>query len=298
MDFHHIVRTVLMKSFSSQACTSQPTTIWQVHAIRYATLQSRRSQVFLDEAPNDDGRQDLDYYIWALVAPNRCIVVDTGCRKEIAERRGRTYLRDPRDGLAQLGIDAAQVEHVVITHLHYDHAGNLAQYPNARFYLQEREMKFATGRLMCGGSLFTGAIEQDDIVSMVRTVFAQRVQFIDGAEEIASGVQLERIGGHTPGIQVVRVLTERGWVVLASDGSHLYENMSSNRPFHIVADIDEMRSGWKTAIELAQSHDHVIPGHDPLVLKQYPASLPSLNGIVALHKSPLFSALGQKSQLS
>lgn len=264
---------------------------WQVHAVRYATLPSRRSEVFLDGAPNDDGAQSLDYYVWALQAPGRCIVVDTGCRREVAERRGRTFLRDPRDGLAALGIDTTDVDEVVITHLHYDHAGNLAQYPKARFYLQEREMQFATGRLMCGGPLFTGAIEQDDIVTMIRTVFAQRVVFVDGTQEIAPGVQLQRIGGHTPGIQMVRVWTERGWVVLASDGSHLYENMASGRPFHIVADVDEMVAGWKTAKHLAQSNDHVIPGHDPLVLQQYPAARAGVDGIVALHEAPRFSAL-------
>jgi len=259
---------------------------WRVHAVRYATLQSRRSEVFLDGAPQDDGEQRLDYYVWALQAPGRCIVVDTGCRREVAERRGRTFLRDPRDGLAALGIDTSQVEEVVITHLHYDHAGNLAQYPKARFYLQEREMQFATGRLMCGGPLFTGAIEQEDIVSMIRTVFSQRVVFVDGAQEIAPGVELQRIGGHTPGIQMVRVWTERGWVVLASDGSHLYENMASGRPFHIVADVDEMVAGWKTAHRLAQSGDHVIPGHDPKVLEQYPPARPDVEGIVALHVPP------------
>lgn len=263
---------------------------WQVFAVRYATLPSRRSAVFLDGAPHDDGAQSLDYYVWALQAPGRCIVVDTGCRREVAERRGRTFLRDPRDGLAELGIDTHEVDEVVITHLHYDHAGNLAQYPKARFYLQEREMQFATGRLMCGGPLFTGAIEQDDIVTMIRTVFAQRVVFVDGAQEIAPGVQLHRIGGHTPGIQMVRVWTERGWVVLASDGSHLYENMASGRPFHIVADVDEMVAGWRTAKQLAQSSDHVIPGHDPLVLQQYPAARAGVDGTVALHTAPRFSA--------
>lgn len=277
------------------ACHSTPPATepiaWRVHAVRYATLQSRRSNVFLDGAPQDDGEQYLDYYVWALQAPGRCIVVDTGCRREVAERRGRTFLRDPRDGLAELGIDTAEVDEVVITHLHYDHAGNLAQYPKARFYLQEREMQFATGRLMCSGPLFTGAIEQDDIVSMIRTVFAHRVVFVDGEQEIASGVQLIRIGGHTPGIQMVRIWTERGWVVLASDGSHLYENMASGRPFHIVSDVDEMVEGWKTAKSFAQSDDHVIPGHDPKVLEQYPPARPGIDGIVALHVPPRFSTI-------
>ncbi len=44
-----------------------------------------------------------------------------------------------------IGVDAESVEHVVVTHLHYDHAGNIDKFPKARFYLQEREMAYATG---------------------------------------------------------------------------------------------------------------------------------------------------------
>lgn len=271
-------------------------TPWLVYAVRYASLKTRRSQVFLDGAPNDDGPQDLDYYVWALQSPERTFVVDTGCRREIAERRGRTYLRNPSEGLAAIGIDTAKVEDVIITHLHYDHAGNLAQYPNARFHIQEREMQFATGRMMCSGPIFTGALEQEDVLEMVRTVFAQRVNFIEGTEEIAPGVRLIRVGGHTPGIQIVQVWTQRGWLVLASDASHLYENMATKRPFHIVADVAEMTMGWSTANDLASSPDHVIPGHDPIVATQYPPARVGVDGVVSLHLSPLFPALEHSSR--
>ena len=45
-------------------------------------------------------------------------------------------------------IDVNAVEDVILTHLHYDHAGNFDRFPNARFHLQEREMAYATGRYM------------------------------------------------------------------------------------------------------------------------------------------------------
>ena len=83
-------------------------------------------------------------------------------------------------------------------------------------------------------------------------------------------MELHRIGGHTAGIQCVRVLTARGWVVLASDTSHYYENMFSRRPFPLVFNVGDTMRGHETLEALAQSRDHIIPGHDPLVMSLYP----------------------------
>jgi glyoxylase-like metal-dependent hydrolase (beta-lactamase superfamily II) len=90
------------------------------------------------------------------------------------------------------------------------------------------------------------------------------------------------------GLQIVRVWTARGWVVLASDASHFYANMEEGRPFPIVYNVAEMLAGHKRAHALASSPRHVIPGHDPLVLKRYPAPHGALQGVIArLDAEPL-----------
>jgi glyoxylase-like metal-dependent hydrolase (beta-lactamase superfamily II) len=116
---------------------------------------------------------------------------------------------------------------------------------------------------------------------MVRRVYAGRVRFHDGEGEIAPGVTLHHVGGHTMGLQIVRVATRRGWVVLASDASHYYANMEQARPFPIVYNVGDMVEGWRKAHRLADSPGHVIPGHDPLVLARYPAPSKDLEGVVA-----------------
>ena len=83
------------------------------------------------------------------------------------------------------------------------------------------------------------------------------------------------------GLQVVRVRTRRGWVVVASDASHFYANMEQGRPYPILFNVGEMLEGFNTVRKLAKSPRHVIPGHDPLVLARYPAAKPGLEGIVA-----------------
>ncbi len=82
------------------------------------------------------------------------------------------------------------------------------------------------------------------------------------------------------GLQVVRVRTRRGWVVLASDASHFYENMETRSPFPIHYNIADTIRGYETLKELASSPGHIIPGHDPLVLARYPAPNKALEGIV------------------
>jgi glyoxylase-like metal-dependent hydrolase (beta-lactamase superfamily II) len=120
-----------------------------------------------------------------------------------------------------------------------------------------------------------------DVVGMVRNVYGGRVRFHDGDAQLAPGISLHLIGGHTLGLQVVRVHTARGWVVLASDASHYYRNMDEARPFPIVADVGAMVEGWRRVRELADSPEHVIPGHDPQVLVRFPPPSEGLRGRVA-----------------
>lgn len=260
---------------------------WEVYAIRYAHHGDRRaSENFIGGDPHD-GPMPLDYYVWAIVGAERSFVVDTGFDEAMARRRKRQLLRSPADGLKLIGLDPARVEDVIVTHMHYDHAGNHAMFPNAAYHVQDREMQYCTGRCMCHPAM-RGAFEAEDVAAMVRKLFEGRVRFHDGSEELAPGVSVHRIGGHTMGLQVVRVRTRRGWVVLASDASHLYANMEEGRPFPIVHNLADMLEGYETLRRLASSPAHIVPGHDPLVLRRYPAKKPGLEEIaVRLDADPM-----------
>jgi glyoxylase-like metal-dependent hydrolase (beta-lactamase superfamily II) len=117
------------------------------------------------------------------------------------------------------------------------------------------------------------------VADLVRAVHQGRVVFHAGDEDLAPGVSVHLIGGHTDGLQVVRVHTARGWLVLASDASHYYENMEAGRPFPIVFDVGAMLEGFETLRRLASSDDAIVPGHDPLVLARYPPAAPGLDGV-------------------
>ena len=252
---------------------------YEVYAIKYAHHARRASENFIGGDPHD-GPMPLDYFVWLVRGNGHELLVDTGFSAATAARRGREHLRCPTEGLRLLGTDSAALTDVVITHLHYDHVGNFELFPRATLHLQDLEMRYATGRYM-SHACFSGAFDVEDVVGMVRRVYAGRVRFHDGDAQILPGVSVHRIGGHTMGLQVVRVATRRGAVVLASDASHFYANMEEVRPFPIVWSVAEMVEGYRRLRELAESPAHIIPGHDPRVLERYPAPAPALQGVVA-----------------
>lgn len=261
---------------------------YDVLAIRYAVSgpERRRGQNFLESADLHDAPMPLDYYIWAIIGAGRAIVVDTGFDQDAARKRGRILLRRPVDALKAAGIDPDSIEDVIITHLHYDHAGCLGSFPNARFHLQDAEMSYATGRFMCHTCL-RQPFEAEDVVSTVRLLYRERIRFHDGESEIAPGVSVHRIGGHTGGLQVVRVQTKRGPLVLASDAFHFSENRLRRNPFPLVFHVGEMLEGYRRCEQLAGGDDDLlIPGHDPDVRRRWPKLREDDPDIVLLHEAP------------
>ena len=238
---------------------------YEVRAIKYARLMRRSADNFIG-GDSHDTEMPLYYYVWVISNAERSIVVDTGFNETMAAKRGRQIVKPVAQGLAALGIQPEAVDEVIITHMHYDHAGNVPLFPRARFHLQDREMEFATGRCMCHDLLSHG-YEPDDVVNLVRCVFDRRVHYHDGAAEIAPGVEVHHIGGHTKGLQAVRV-----WVVLASDASHFYAHMEQDRAFPVIYNLGDMLAGYQTLRTLASSPQHIVPGHDPLVMQRYPVA--------------------------
>jgi glyoxylase-like metal-dependent hydrolase (beta-lactamase superfamily II) len=259
--------------------------LYDIYAVKYGHHPRPASQNFLG-GDTHDGNMPLDYFVWAIVGNGRTIIVDTGFDEAVGTRRGRQTVKPVRDGLNAIGIDPDKVETVIMSHLHYDHSGNTDLFPRARYHLQDCEMAYATGRCMCH-TVIGHSFEPDYVVSMVRKVFDGRVEFHDGAGEVAPGVTVHQIGGHTKGLQCVRVDTKRGPVVIAADATHLYAHIDGNRVFPVVYNVADVLEGYRTLKKLAGANNRVVPGHDPDVLRRYPAAKPGLEGwVVRLDAEP------------
>jgi glyoxylase-like metal-dependent hydrolase (beta-lactamase superfamily II) len=257
----------------------------EIYAIRYGHHDRKASENYLGGDPHDI-IQPLAYFVWAITGPAGTVIVDTGFTEAIGNQRGRTTVKPVGEGLAALGVPPESVDNVIVTHLHYDHCGNHDLFPRARYHLQDGEMAYATGRCMCHRELRI-PFEADDVVAMVKKVFEYRVEFHDGSDEIAPGITVHRIGGHSKGLQCVRVKTRRGHVVLASDATHLYGHIDEGRVFPVTYNVAEVLEGYRTLKTLADSPAHIVPGHDPRVLEEYPEAKPGLgNWIVRLDADP------------
>ena len=146
-------------------------------------------------------------------------------------------------------------------------------------------MHYACGRHMRFPKL-AHSFEPDDIAGIVKLNFGQRVRMYNGRVDLAPGIALHLVKGHSAGLQCMTVETARGRVVLASDVTHFYENLEAGRPFTTAWHIGEMLEGFETLKALAPSPKHIVPGHDPEVMARYP-HLPGQEGIVAcLHLEP------------
>jgi glyoxylase-like metal-dependent hydrolase (beta-lactamase superfamily II) len=238
---------------------------YRIYAVRYAHRACTSSEAFYGD--HHASPMAMDYFVWAISDGTRTVVVDLGFTEPVGTRRGRQFLRCPSRGLAELGIDTARVEHVVLTHFHYDHVGNYALFPRARFYVQDSEMAFYTGR-DASYPVFRRSVEVDDICALVRLNYEGRLVFVDGAREVLPGIAVHKVGGHTAGMQVVSVAHAKGQAVVASDASHYYRNFEARIPFNTLHDLPGMYRALDRLRELADSEALILPGHDPLVLER------------------------------
>lgn len=246
---------------------------YEVLAVRYGTRMGARSEIFLNHHiyGEADSSLRMDYYFWLIRGRGRTIVVDTGFGPEGGARRNRTTLVEPVEALAALGVDARTVEQVVVTHAHYDHIGNLAEFSGAEVVMARREFEFWTGP--CGTrNQFAWSVEQSELAYLPGIFEEGRLTLIDRARTVAPGVEVVPVGGHTPGQVVVLAATPGGGTaVLASDSAHYYEELELDRPFAFVADLEAMYRGFDLLNEMARTPGHVlVPGHDPDVMRRFP----------------------------
>lgn len=243
----------------------------KIYAIRYGRSVRKRSESFIGGDPHD-GPMPMAYYVWVIEQPNRLVIVDTGFDATVAEERNREFLICPGDAMRRLDLDPDRVNDVILTHLHYDHAGNHHLFPNARFHTQAAEMAYVTGPWMTYPQLRLG-YGRVDLKTMVDRLFEDRLIYHEGDSSLGNGIDLFRLGGHTGGLMAVGVETDRGRVMLASDTAVFYEGLEKGRVFPAAFHVGEELKGYRRLIELAGSVTHIIPGHDVEVMNRYPVAL-------------------------
>ncbi len=228
-----------------------------------------------------DVSMPLDYFVWAVVGESRTFIVDTGFDAAMAEHRSRTITNPVEDGLKKIGISADTVEDVILTHMHYDHAGNRSLFPRARYHIQDREMAYCTGRCMCHSAL-KHPFEVDDVKAMVdrglqgsRAVPRGCLDDYSGFKRALGGGPYERpadrAGPYRARLGRARLRRFPLLRQYATEAAHSRSSITSATCWRVMP----------RRIGLRNPGDYVIPGHDPQVLERFPAHAKDTKGWIA-----------------
>jgi glyoxylase-like metal-dependent hydrolase (beta-lactamase superfamily II) len=225
----------------------------------------------------------------------RLILVDTGLAGGLS-MTGRPFanLETPAQTLAKAGFRPEDVDTVVLTHLHHDHAGNIAAFPNARFVCQRREYdgwKEAIAAIpdtSPGKALWElSSMDLDEFARFERAAADGRVDFVDGDAEIAAGISCHLAAdSHTFGSQWVEVETPAGPHVVAGDCVYWYANIERLWPSGYL-----QGNAWN----LMKTYGHiralvgedrlarVVPGHDMDIYQRHPSWTAGLHPVAEIH---------------
>lgn len=243
---------------------------YEVYAVRFATIAGFPASSLVAGADRER-RLDIAMMVWVLKGDGRIAIVDSGFHRERYFRQFtvKDYVK-PSEAIAPLGINPEDVTDLLVTHMHWDHAGGIGLFPAARVWIQKDEYDYYTGDAWQAAGTH-GGIDAEDVVEIVRRNTQGKVSFVRGDDQTSlPGIGFGVGGKHTWASQFVSVRTREHVVVVASDNMYLYENLEKHLPVAQTLDAasnlrtqDRMRS-------LASEPRLLVPGHDAAVFDRFP----------------------------
>lgn len=181
------------------------------------TLWNRKTQV------DERRRGKLNLNLLLIMLPGRNILVDTGLGNRLSEKQIEIY--EPSDfllplSLSEIGLTDTDITDVIMTHLHFDHAGGIVTgfgdkdgltFPNARYWIQKSEWEMAKNP----DDLNKAAYSFEHQLGLLES--EGHIELVDGECEMANGVSLIKVGGHTVGSQIVQIDLPEGFYIYAGD---------------------------------------------------------------------------------
>jgi glyoxylase-like metal-dependent hydrolase (beta-lactamase superfamily II) len=246
---------------------------YRAYAVHYADRETTLSECYYawPSYAVPDAPVMMSYFFWVLEplhdAPSGPIVVDTGFAPE--RSGGRITHLTPADGLALLGIDPASVERLVISHMHYDHIGNLQLFPRATITIARRDYDFWASEAVAHRPQFGHHTDWNGVELLRQAEGEGRLEMIGHETEVAPGLVALDVGGHSPGQLIFDIAGEDAVITLASDAIHFYEELDNDRPFQIFSDLAGMYRGYELLRQREASGAILVAGHDPDVMQRF-----------------------------
>jgi glyoxylase-like metal-dependent hydrolase (beta-lactamase superfamily II) len=228
--------------------------------------------------PHGVGLQRDPIHVWLAQDGKRNVLIDTGMTDVAAVTR-RLKVEGWGGGhatltkvLAQEGLTPGDIDHVVLTHGHFDHADNLDLFPDACVVIQRDELAHAADPVP-SQRIYYWASTVSNLVARRRPT---QIMTLEGDYDLFDGFRLLKVPSHTPGMQVPIISTAKGKVAVASDlGDHYRywypaDPRATDRPQRSLADAfltgnirSESERDWQSAMRrVRDASDIVIPAHD------------------------------------
>lgn len=211
-----------------------------------------------------------NYYIWCLKGEGQTVVVDAGVAPELAREKNLNGYVNPAEVLSRIDVKADEVQHVVITHIHWDHASGVSLFPNATFYVQDEEYRFWLKDRIAVRPPFRHVSDETSKAYLGSLEGTDRLVLLKGDQEILPGIECILAPGHTVALQAVAVDTARGMAILGSDCAHLFRNYREDWPSALIVDLVGWMKTYDKLRSKASSIDLIFPGHDPIMSTEYP----------------------------
>jgi N-acyl homoserine lactone hydrolase len=233
-----------------------------LYALQNGFMGFERSGLFYGEFSAEKVQIPVTCYL--VRTGEATILFDTGLSPRAVPglRRNDPLARFTDDDLLvhrldRIGLDAGDVDMVVLSHLHYDHAGGAALFPKSELIVQTDEYAYAH----YPASFFAGFYYRKNF-----DLPGYRWRLLDGDAELVPGVTVLRTDGHTPGHQSLLVeLPDSGPVILAADSCYWQEHIETERPPGVVWNPTLAMHSIKRLKTLARLVDgRIFPGHDPV----------------------------------
>lgn len=198
------------------------------------------------------------------------VLVDTGLNpgavRDVAAHYGpqAAFMKLEQEQDIAMQIDPSSLTKIVLTHLHFDHAGGLALLP--------AEVPVYVQRLEWEGGRDEAAIQRNFFYPRDYALDGRRIELVDGGHDLLGdgSVRLLLTPGHTPGHQSVRV-GER--LVLGADVAHFAATLDDRRFPSFADDFEAQDRSAESLREMRDAGATVVPGHDPAVLRAGPVEL-------------------------
>ena len=199
----------------------------------------------------------IGVYIWLVEGASKNVLIDTGCSADYLTGLGypSTQISTQEAALQKVGLSVDDIDLVILTQLHCDHAKDAGKFKNATFVVQKSELDFAANPHPIQAGWFAD-------------VPKDRLQIVDGDREILDGIRVIHTPGHTPGGQSVLIETEQGAVVLCGLCT-IHENLYPPEALTQVG-VRAITPGihtnamqaYDSLIKLLELSDHVIALHE------------------------------------